>query len=176
MDEVTLAYLAGLLDADGYFTIKRNTYHVRIRGDARCPMFNERIGLKQTRPEGVALLHSLFGGYRNIQRGYSRHTKLLHGWQVTDAAAAKVAQAMLPFLRLKRQQAGLIIALRRHKGLGRMRLRQPDGTTFPWRHWTGKTIQMRRFVMRPEAVAYRQALFERVKTLNDTRPRQAKLG
>src|SRR3972149_1514911 len=156
----TLASLAGLLDADGSFMIKRHTYHVRVRGDARCALFSERIGIKQVRPEAIEFLHSVFPGSRSRERGYTRHASSTYGWQVTDAKAAKVAAALLPYLLIKRAQAEILLALRSHKSLGRKALRQPDGTTFPWRHWTGKTIAIRRFIMKPEAIAYRQSLFE----------------
>ena len=56
----TLAYLAGALDSDGHFSIKRTTYHMRVRGDANAPVFEEVIGLKQTCSSVPDLLKGMF--------------------------------------------------------------------------------------------------------------------
>lgn len=170
-DELTLAYLAGCLDSDGYFTIKRSTYHVRVRGDARVPTFSERIGLKQVTPVVADLLKSTFGGTRAIEKPPALKGKPLHIWQVTDKQAFLVAETLLPHLRIKKEQASLILDLRQLKGLPRSGLIVVEHLD----RW-GRMRAFRTHVMSPEDVAARQSLFEQIKALNDGRPLQAKLG
>jgi hypothetical protein len=173
-DPLLLAYLAGLLDADGFFTIRRDTRGMRVRGDCRCPTFAERIGIKQVTTAGIELLHTLFPGCRHIEM--TAKGKPMYAWEVVDAKAAHVAEALLPYLRIKRRQAELILLLREHKNLGRKALRVPDGTTYSFRHWTGRIVQFPRMIMSQEAIQYRHELFEEIKSLNDIRPQQPKLG
>ena len=171
INDLTLAYLAGALDADGYFTIKRSTYHLRVRGDARVPLFSERIGLKQVDSAVPELLRASFGGGIGIQKPSSRNGKPLYGWQVTDKKAAAAAELLLPFLRIKYRQATILLELRRLKGLprsGSIVVEQRD-------RW-GRLRPFRKAVMSAEDVAARAALFERIKSLNDIRPRQPALG
>ena len=68
MDKTLLAYLAGVMDSDGYFTIKRSTYNIRKLKDSKNPTYSERIGLKQVHPFAVHTIHRLFGGYYHIQK------------------------------------------------------------------------------------------------------------
>jgi len=72
-DKILLAYLAGAMNADGYFTIKKHTYHFRIRKDATQAMYSERLGLKQVTPHVPKLLKGRFGGYLTIMRPQSNN-------------------------------------------------------------------------------------------------------
>lgn len=118
---VTLAYLAGALDADGFFGIRKSTYRMRVSKDAHCPLYSERTGLKQVTPQVPELLRDTFGGSLSIQRANARNGKPLHGWSATDKTAAEVARALLPFLRIKTEQARCLLSLRATKDNPRFR-------------------------------------------------------
>lgn len=126
MDSHLLAYLAGIIDADGTIGIKRSTYSMRIRGDATVPMYSERIAVRQVEPDAIALLHDLFGGYRGINRPSAVRGKPLHSWQVTDKKAVACLKAIRPYLRLKARQADNALALRAVKDRSRI-ARVPRG-------------------------------------------------
>lgn len=133
MDALTLAYLAGAMDSDGSFGIKRSTYAMRVRGDATQPVYSERAMLKQVTPEIPALLHECFGGTlrREVKGG---NFKPLHAWMTTDTNAAKVAEALLPYLRVKRRQAELLLELRETKASRYRQAAHWFGQEFPnWR-------------------------------------------
>jgi hypothetical protein len=115
MDETTLAYLAGAMDSDGSFGIKRHTYAMRIRGDASQPVYSERASLKQVTPEIPHLLKDTFGGRCAPQNASSKNGRPLWGWDATDVIAATAAKRLLPFLRVKKPQAELMLELRRTK-------------------------------------------------------------
>lgn len=110
---VNLAYCAGVIDSDGYIGIKKSTYAMRVVGDCKQPIYSERVGVKQVEDQAVSLLYSLFGGtirLENRTKGLPLHT-----WQVTDKKAAACLNAILPYLRIKKEQAYNALRLREAK-------------------------------------------------------------
>ncbi len=114
-DQLLFSYLAGVIDSDGFITIKRSTYHVRVHKTATNPVYIERIGLQQVAPEIPALLKETFGGQSSLQRPQTPNSRPLWRWNATNTHAAKACKAMLPFLRIKRRQAELVLELRESK-------------------------------------------------------------
>jgi hypothetical protein len=156
MEEVMKAYLAGCLDCDGYFTIKRSTYAMRVTGDAHNPVYSEKIGLKQVKPEVVELLFKYFAGYKRIEKPSARNGKPLFAWSVTDKQAVACISALLPYLRVKREQAELLLQLRESKEIT-------------------KHIRIVGSNVSPEESVKREFLFNRIKQLNDSRPTNPRL-
>lgn len=108
-----LAYAAGVIDSDGTIGIKRSTYGLRVRGDAKQPIYSERVAVKQVTAGAVDLLHELFGGTRRTEkRGCGVPMQV---WQCTDRQAADCLVRVLPYLRIKRAQADNCLILRQAK-------------------------------------------------------------
>lgn len=116
MNKLELAYLAGAIDSDGYISIKRSTYHLRVRGDAVNALYHEIVGLKQVTPHIPDLLKTTFGGSLGIDKPSTVNGKALYRWHVTDKSATDAIVALLPYLRVKKRQADLVIELRESKG------------------------------------------------------------
>lgn len=112
MNKITLSYLAGVMDSDGYFSIRRSTYSIRKTKESKNPLYFERIGIKQTQPEVINLIYDLFGGYKNCQKPNTKNGKLLYAIQLTNLKANKFIQAIYPFLILKKKQAKILLNLR----------------------------------------------------------------
>ncbi len=167
MDALVLAYLAGVLDSDGYFTVRRSTYAMRVRGDAGAPIYSERVGCKQVQPEAIELLHEYFGGYRSIQKPSAKNGKPLHSWMVTDKQAAAVALALLPYLRLKRRQATLLLNLRASKNQPRTAIRTGMQRT----RW-GQEVTFKKKVVSDDVLAERERIFNAIRVFNDVRSHQ----
>lgn len=115
MDEIVLAYLAGVLDSDGTIGIKRNTYGVRVVGDSRQPTYSERIHIRQVDIEAIQLFSDTFGGNIGITDPYAKRGKTLWNWGQTDLKATTTLVYLLPFLRIKKRQAENCLALRELK-------------------------------------------------------------
>ncbi len=115
MDIETLAYLAGAMDSDGFLTIKKSTYHRRVRMDAHNAVYSERMGLKQITPDIPHLLRDTFGGSLRLNKGGTENSRPLWGWEVTNLSAAEACRRLLPYLRVKRQQADILLELRTSK-------------------------------------------------------------
>lgn len=112
MDEITLAYLAGVLDSDGTIGVKRNTYSVRIVGDSAQPTYSERIHIRQVERAALELFAETFGGNIGVTDPYAKRGRPLFNWGQTDRKAAATLVALLPYLRIKRAQAENCLALR----------------------------------------------------------------
>lgn len=115
MDSLTFAYLAGAMDSDGYFSIKRSTYHIRVRGDAVNAVYSEKMGLHQVTPEIPELLKECFGGSMYLAAAQTPNSKPMYRWTATDTKAAQACEALLPYLRVKRKQAETLLELRQSK-------------------------------------------------------------
>jgi hypothetical protein len=117
MDKLTLAYLAGAVDADGCFMIRRSTYHARVRHDAANPVFSERVCLKQVTPQVPQLLRDVAGGGRCVLQKPSckKNGRPLYSFDCTDRVAARLAELLLPYLKIKRRHAELLLELRKSK-------------------------------------------------------------
>ena len=116
MDETLLAYIAGVIDADGSITIAVTT----PSRNGSTLRYSEKVSLAQVNPQAIDLLREHFGGGLSIQkrRGISRRP--LYRWQIGCRKAAKFLEQILPFLRIKRQQAEICLNLHKIKQRGRI--------------------------------------------------------
>ena len=114
MKKLTLAYLAGCMDSDGYFTIRRDSYEQRI-GRRASAVFQEQIGLRQVTPQVPRMLHELFGGSLYISKPASRNGRPLHAWHCTSRKAAAACKLLRPYLVIKQRQAEVLMRLQARK-------------------------------------------------------------
>ena len=117
--DAELAYAAGVVDSDGYIGVHRNTYAMRVRGDATQPIYQARVQVKQVTPEAIDLLHELFGGHRYEGKPSAAKGRPLIVWQVHSAACVPVLVQLHPYLRIKRAQAENALELAALCGTGR---------------------------------------------------------
>ena len=108
------AYLAGLVDGDGYFKATRSYRTPRIVH----PYFGTVVGVQQLWPsDAVSLFASTFAG-RVMEPRKSASGRLIARCEVYGAKAESAARHLLPFLLLKRGQALLLLSfaqLRSHR-------------------------------------------------------------
>lgn len=100
-----LAYMAGVVDSDGYIGVHRNSYAMRVRGDATNAVYQPRIQVKQVESAAIDLFHATFGGHRHMQPPTATRGRPLDQWTVHSAACRPVLEALLPYLRIKKAQA-----------------------------------------------------------------------
>lgn len=111
-DALTLAYLAGVIDCDGYVTIHRST-----RGGRSY--YAARVGISGTRRAPHDLAASFFGGAVSRYEPRDAGHRPQFQWSRTGAPAVPVIEAVLPYLRVKAEQAHLALELQEHVALGR---------------------------------------------------------
>ena len=110
--ETQLAYCAGVIDSDGTIGVKRSTYGMRVVKGCAAPNYSERISVKQVERQAVDLLNLLFGGARYVQNPSAGKGKPLESWDINNRKAAVCIYALLPYLRIKREQALNCLRLR----------------------------------------------------------------
>lgn len=145
MDALVLSYLAGIVDGEGYIGIKKAT-----RKDSVSPIFHERIQVRMIHEPAIKLLADTLGGSYYRESVAHRNGRPLFCWQASDAIACVILRALLPFLRIKRENAIAVLALRESKSDPLARRRGSPA----------------RRPMNPAIVIHRQGLYETCKALN----------
>lgn len=111
MDNLTLAYLAGAMDADGYFTIKKDSRGIRIYNDRWNVCYSADAGLKQVTPIVPALLKETFTGLLRVDKPSTPNSKPIHAFRISDKKCALMCRALLPYLKIKKRHAEICIEL-----------------------------------------------------------------
>jgi hypothetical protein len=93
-DMFDLAYLAGIIDGEGYIGI----------GNA------PRLRVANTNPRLMEWLRCRFGGSIWTSRKRDGRSKALFTWELSARKAERVLREVAPFLILKREQAAIILA------------------------------------------------------------------
>lgn len=117
--DMALAYLAGVIDSDGYISI---TQACR-RGSL---YFAATVGISGTRTEPHELAASLWGGNIHPYVPKNPRHRPQFQWSRQGDVAAEVITEVAPFLRVKADQAALALACQEHVQFGR----GPD--PYPW--------------------------------------------
>jgi hypothetical protein len=146
MKQTTLAYLAGLIDGEGYIGIKKSH-----RPDAVSAIYHERIQVRMVHEGAIALLARTLGGNYYLEKAHATNGRPLYCWQASDALAARILAAVLPHLIVKRDSALNVLALRTSK-------------EDPLARRRGGPVSKR--LMDPAIVAAREALYLHGKALN----------
>lgn len=130
MRDTDLAYLAGIIDSDGFITIQRT----RKAHTGKCaPAIYHclKVGIAGTRTQPHELAKSLFGGniskYEPGKDGYRDQ----YQWSVTGPRAVKVIKSIGIYLRVKTKQAEL--GLHFQENLDAHRLWQKENQKPPYR-------------------------------------------
>lgn len=117
--DTDLAYLAGMIDGDGYITINRSQrgkylYHA------------PQIGIAGTRREPHDLAASFWGGKVRAYVPHNSTHRPQFQWSRQGSSAAEVIAAIQPYLRIKSDHAALALELWEHIELGK------SDDPFPW--------------------------------------------
>lgn len=125
MRDIDLAYLAGMVDADGYITA---TMSVR-KGTT---YFGAQVGITGSRREPHDLATSLFGGTVTAHQPEldRAHHKVQYHWQRGGRRAVPAIIAIQPFLRVKADQAVLVLQLQDR--LEELRVPRDSDEFAPW--------------------------------------------
>ncbi len=156
-----VAYLAGVMDSDGYFKIEKRSVKRMIN-----PHYRIKIGAGQVAPSpAIELLSKVFGGTIRIRGdGRKGHRPIAH-WGLFDRSAVPALEALLPYLVIKAPQARLLLQLRELKARGKLGITE----------WTHKTRWQRPIKMRKRCYSKSQVrafdrLYRTVKALHADSP------
>lgn len=157
--DTDLAYLAGLIDGEGYIGIKKTT-----RRDMTSPAYHERIQVRMVDEPAIAFLASTLGGNYYFEKAHSHLGRPLFCYQASDLKACEVLRAVLPWLRVKRANALAVLELRELKVAKRTRV--VGEKNFPNSHGTVRMVPV--LAIGEDNLAARELLYLRCKELNRT--------
>ncbi|AQT78295.1 hypothetical protein B1R94_02170 [Mycolicibacterium litorale] len=124
-ESTALAYLAGVIDADGYVTATRSTHAGR-------QYFGAQIGITGSDRAPHDLAAQIFGGNvtsHQPNRLRAHHRVQFH-WQRGGSGAVPIILAVLPYLRIKADRARLVLELQEQ--VDWIRAARGDDDPFPW--------------------------------------------
>lgn len=155
MTELELAYLAGVIDSDGAISIIIDRWRTKTGG--KSPAYQEFIAIQQVQTEALEMLAGAFGGRVRWQKPQAVTRKPTYAWDLRNKSAVGAIRSLLPFLRIKRRQAEIVLALRAIKDRGRKA------------NTEARAGVLRTRFLRPTVLAEMESLARQVRALNDTR-------
>lgn len=111
MRDTDMAYLAGVLDSDGYITIQRTTKNRRSPAGShwRQLSYSAKVGIAGTRREPHDFAAGIFCGSVWAYKPKNPAHRVQYQWQVSGRLAVPVLQAVRSFLLIKGVQADLAL-------------------------------------------------------------------
>ncbi|HHS84312.1 MAG TPA: hypothetical protein ENK38_05205 [Gammaproteobacteria bacterium] len=119
-DPLILAYLAGVIDSDGYISIQRSIHNGKYLYHAA------KIGIAGTRRQPHDLAASLWGGKVGSYTPKNTKHRPQFQWSRCGSVVWEIITELRPYLRVKREHADLALDLQEHVFDG-----QSDDP-FPW--------------------------------------------
>lgn len=152
-----LAYVAGVIDSDGYIGINRtgSTHTLRVKRHW-SPRFQVEVVVTNTCKEVLEWLASEFGGSIMLRKAVKPHHKATYRWKVGDLLASQLVEQVLPYLRIKPRQAEILLQFAELKRTAN-------------KHGKGARLS-------EEKLAQYEAIHQRFKALNDDRRPQRLSG
>ena len=161
MEEVEKAYMAGIVDGEGYVGIKKAT----LRKDCHHPCYHARIQIRMVDEPAIHFIASTLGGNYYSEKPHAEKGKPLFCYQASDLRAGEILRTLLPFLRVKKAQALNVLAFRELQSQGKQYRTKVVGLrNFPNKY--GVVRQVRNLAFSDEYVQKCEALYLRAKELN----------
>lgn len=133
-----LAYITGLFDGEGYIGIKKDL----IKGRGVSPVFYERISIASIDKVTIDMILDYFKcGSIYLHKPSKLSKRGYYSWETSNLKAIAVIKQIYPYLRIKRPEADLVLALYENK-------------------------KQKYFKLPQEIVDYRETLYQAVKTLH----------
>lgn len=162
-DPITLAYIAGIIDADGcVLVVRTKAYACQQR---TTPGYHAKVQVRMVEDAAIDVIVETFGGHSWRARPSAPRGRPLRCWAVSDAAAQRVLEALLPYLRVKREQAENALALRRLRATSRAHRTKVVGHKVMTGQY-GQRITVPVTCLSDEFVAACHALYDRSRELN----------
>jgi hypothetical protein len=109
MKQTDIAYLAGLIDGEGYIGIKRITSKANGRVN---PGYQERIQVRMIDEQAIKFLAETIGGTYYSEKPHAHKGRPLYCFSASDKVAVRIIRTVLPYLRVKRAVAERVLAFR----------------------------------------------------------------
>lgn len=103
---IELAYIAGFVDGEGCISMVRRKYEKNPKWNVR---YTPRVTVTNGNREILEFIQSLFGGHMSEKKRYSEKHNTAWNLVISSTKSIYMATELLPYLRLKKPQAQLLI-------------------------------------------------------------------
>lgn len=163
MDDMLTAYLAGIVDGEGYIGIKKSKAY---RSQERAtPGYAARIQVRMVTEPAIKLLAETLGGWYYAEKASAPNRRTLYCWQLDALQAEQALVRLLPHLRVKKNSALAVLELRHLQRDSRKHRTKVIGTR-PFRNQYGAVRLVDTKALSDEYVAQCESLWLRCRTLN----------
>lgn len=114
MKKTDIAYIAGLIDGEGYIGIKRTT----VRKDCQNRSYHARIQIRMVDEEAIKFIAKTLGGNYYYEQKHSINGRPLFCYQVSDLNAENILKTIYPYLKVKQKVAKSVIEFRELQSKG----------------------------------------------------------
>lgn len=138
-----LAYIAGLMDGEAYFGVKKSKAY-KCQGRV-TPGYHARIQVRMVDEQAIAFIATTLGeGWYYKEKPHSAKGRPLYCYQASDAAAERILRQVLPFLTVKKEQAETILRLRKLQATSQRHKTKVVGEKpFPNRYGTVRMVAVK---------------------------------
>ena len=163
MKKVDIAYMAGLVDGEGYIGIKKSkAYKCQKRVS---PGYHARIQIRMVDEPAIKFIAENLGGWYYKEKPSSKKGKPLYCYQASDKAVEKILEALLPYLRIKKESAKTVLKLRNlQRNSSKHRTKITGYREFTG--WHGQPIKIPNLAHSDEYLQKCETLYLRCKELN----------
>jgi len=156
-EQLELAYLAGVMDSDGCFVL---TKAKSMSVYTNVPRYSGRMQLAQVTAQIPRMLHERYGGSLTKRKANTKNGLPLHVWVAGTNMAAKAILELLPYLRIKRHEALLLLELKKTMGCPRT-----DRVNYKAKTRWGELALFTRKALSQEVIEQREKLYQQMKQL-----------
>jgi len=163
MKETDIAYIAGLIDGEGYIGIKKDKgYKCQKR---QTPGFHARLQIRMVDESAIKFIAESLGGWYYKEKPSCANGRPLYCYQASDKNAAEIIRTVRPYLRVKRLSADTVLEFRSLQSEGAKHRTKVTGfRDFPNSHGTIRRIANKSFS--DEYVSKCDSFYLRCKELN----------
>ncbi|KKR30745.1 MAG: hypothetical protein UT62_C0008G0020 [Parcubacteria group bacterium GW2011_GWC1_39_8] len=112
--DVILSYYAGFVDGEGYIGIKK--YIRKDKGSEKfSPSYSERVSIGGINELSIKAFNDLVIGNIHYKKPSKLNERGFWNWEVSENKARIFLKMILPYLKIKRLDAELVLALGKNK-------------------------------------------------------------
>lgn len=161
--EIDLAYIAGLVDGEAYIGVKRTAAY-RCQGKVTTG-FHARIQIRMVDEAAIKFIAETLGGWYYPEKPNAHKGRMLYCYQASDKSAETILRLLLPYLRVKRAVAKVVLSLRDLQAEGRKHRTKVVGMrNFPNKYRTVRMVPVT--CLSDEYIALCDSMWDRCSALN----------
>lgn len=165
MKKLDLAYIAGLIDGEGYIGIKKSPPY-KCQGKV-SPSYHARIQIRMVNEAAIKFISETLGGWYYKEKPSVTNGRPLFCYQASDKSAEVILKTIRPHLRVKDKSADTVLALRALQANSRKHQTKITGYR-TLKHWAGKPVKVKNVAHSDEYLAKCESFYLLCKTINRT--------